>query len=47
MLEEIEELLVTNKILTKEKDEHKSASLERNRENKTLKRNIEEVLFFY
>ena len=45
MLEEIEELLMANKILSKEKDEHKSAVMERNRENLTLKRNIEEVIF--
>ena len=39
---------MSNKILSKEKDEHKSAVEEGSRENLSLKRNIEEVciLFF-
>ena len=43
MLEEIEELLMTNKLLSKEKEEQKAAIEERNRKNIAMKRNIEEV----
>ena len=43
LLEEIEELLMTNKLLSKEKEEQKAAIAEGNRENIAMKRNIEEV----
>ena len=43
MLEEIEELLMTNKLLTKEKEEQKAAIEEVNRENIAMKIIIEEV----
>ena len=43
LLEEIEELLNTNKLLSKEKEEQKAAIEEGNRENIVMKRNIEEV----
>jgi hypothetical protein len=43
LLAEIEELLMTNKLLSKEKEEQKAAIEEGNRENISMKRNIEEV----
>ena len=46
MLEEIEDLLMTNKLLSKEKDEQKAAIEEGNRKNIAMKRNIEEVKLF-
>ena len=43
LLEEIEELLMTNKLLSKEKEDQKAAIGEENRKNFAMKRNIEEV----
>ena len=43
LLEEIEELLMRNKVLSKEKEEQKAALEEGNRAQIMLKRNIEEV----
>ena len=43
LLEEIEDLLMTNKLLSKEKEEQKAAIEEGDRKNIAMKRNIEEV----
>ena len=43
LLEEIEDLLMTNKLLSKEKEEQKAATEEGNRTNIAMKRNIGEV----
>ena len=46
LLEEIEDLLMTNKLLSKEKEEKTAAIEEGNRKNIAMKRNIEEVKLF-
>jgi hypothetical protein len=45
-LEEIEDLLRTNKLLSKEKEEQKADIEEGNRKNIAMKGNIEEVKLF-
>jgi hypothetical protein len=45
-LEEIEDLLMTNKMLSKEKEEQKADIEEGDRKNIAMKRNIEEVKLF-
>ena len=43
LLEEIEDLLMTNKLFSKEKEEQKTIIEEGNRKNLAMKRNIKEV----
>ena len=45
MIEEIEELLMKNKKISKQKDEQQAALEDGNRRNIAMKRNIEEVWF--